>query len=496
MNFKPFTASIPCIPCYCLCVIICTAPLIFGAVHPVVRGIYTALLLVICGGWLFFSSKEEMGDSHPTAGTKIFSSLLWLGIPVLLICFLLLQRLPLPVALVEILSPLRAERMLTVRQLAGVEFQKIPISYNAATGTTQIFFLFGLLLYYAALKKFFLLRTRHLYLVLWCLTGIGVFEALYGLMQFVRPDIGILWLPLTAGRAAHGTIIYKNQYASLLNMIWPLTLAGSILYSMGRTPDRLPRKRRKALQNTIYFTSTTRLQSYLFFLATLLIWLAVFFSLSRGGILTMLFIALFLILFFPFSGRKKAIFFVSFLALLTLYTSLLGVDTLAKRIGTITGSEATRLSVYLYSLPVIREHWLTGIGLGAYALLSPLYLKGFPAHILFDRVHNEYIELFIELGIPMALLFFAWLFAGIVSLGHGIFRSGGRSREELPAVVLAIAALAGILGFLLHGCVDFGWRLPANQIFVVTLFAMAVACIERGRGDISLPAKSATGKRE
>lgn len=460
--------------CFFLCAIICTISLFFGAVHPIVQSVYSAAMLVGCGGWLLFPSQPE---EMPVRNWSCF----WGFIPIVLICFLLLQRLPLPIGVVEQLSPLRAERIAMVNQLAGTHVTRIPLSYNNLSGMTQIVFFFALLLYYAALKKCITAHARCFALVVWCLIGVGVVEALYGLMQFAQPHIGILWLPLTAGRAAHGTIIYKNQYASLLNMLWPMTLAGSIFYSMGNSSGAINPQKREVFQDIIHFTATAKLQTFLLFLATVIICLAELFSLSRGGILTMLFLMLFLIIVFPFSGRKKAIFLTCFFLLLVGYTSLVGMNTLWARLDSISeAGNNIRFSVYRLSLPIIREHWLTGTGLGSYTLLSPLYLKGFPVHVHFDRVHNEYIELFIELGIPMATLLFVWIMAGMIRLLRAIVALKKRTKQDQQAVVLAIAAFAGIFGFLVHGCIDFGWRLPANLVYVVTLLAIASACVQRG----------------
>ncbi len=40
-----------------VCGIIITIPLLFGAVHPLVSGIYVCLMLVGCGGWLLLTMQ-------------------------------------------------------------------------------------------------------------------------------------------------------------------------------------------------------------------------------------------------------------------------------------------------------------------------------------------------------------------------------------------------------------------------------------------------------
>ena len=205
--------------------------------------------------------------------------------------------------------------------------------------------------------------------------------------------------------------------------------------------------------------------------------LAVMFSLSRGGILSMVLTAILLALILPFSTKGKIKFFAVFGVLILGYVLLLGIDTIVTRFDTISDSGGTRLNVYRYSLPMLMDHWLTGIGMGSFYLLSPIYLKGFPETIQFWRVHNEYLELFLELGVPMAILFFSWIFSGLLVLVVRLRRALHHSRADLVGGAIAAACLCGLLGFLFHGLADFGWRLPVNLVYAVTLLAIAISCL-------------------
>ncbi len=363
--------------------------------------------------------------------------------------------------------------MRMLNTLAGTDLHSITISDNGSAGFFRSFFLFALLLYFFSLKRLFTRTPDALYVVFLCLVAVGMFEALYGIVQFLKPQIGILWLPLKA-RAASGTIIYKNQYASLINMLWPLAIAGfAVYFSLDENRDR-----KKSI-----FSSITKTRSILFFAAAVLIVLAVVFSLSRGGILSMSLVALMLIILLPFSRKKKLLFLALFIALIIGYGSLLGLDTIFSRFDSIDTSGAKRLDVYRLSLPMVYDHWLTGIGMGSYTILSPLYLKGFGVNLHWDRVHNEYLEVLIELGIPMAALFFGWIFFGLAAMLRALLSSRKILGTDKGKTILGIAAWCGLLGFLAHGFVDFGWRLPANLVYAVTLAAIIVACMKQsGQG--------------
>jgi len=375
--------------------IVVSVPLIFGAVHPIVLGGYVAIILTCLGGWLLLNNAQILEDY----------SFLHL-FPVILISYLFLQSVPLPFELVEFLSPMRAERVRMVNDLAGTEQYFISLSENGIAGIFRAIFILSLLIYYYSLKKIITTDERAYYLLFYCIVFVGLIEALYGLLQFVNPSIGILWLKLTGGRAAHGTIIYKNQYASLLNMIWPLVVGGTAMFFIGRKSRRYNRDRGKTTKDIVQKISSTKPQALFLAAVAIMIMLAVLFSLSRGGILSMIFVGFCLIVLLPFTIKSKLLACLFFFLLTGGYGAMMGLDTIVSRFDSIGASKGVRLDIYISSLPIFFDHWLTGIGLGSYTLLSPVYLKGFPANIHFDRVHSDYLELLIELGGPVALLLF------------------------------------------------------------------------------------------
>ena len=171
------------------------------------------------------------------------------------------------------------------------------------------------------------------------------------------------------------------------------------------------------------------------------------------------------------------------------YGLLLGLDTVVNRFNSIDQSGLGRLNIYLASLPMVHEHWLTGIGLGSYDLLSPVYLKGLPAQVHFDHAHNEYLEFAVELGLPAAALLFGWLATLMVRAGLGLSRLHRTEEARSTAVLVGTAAFAALVGLFVHGWVDFGWRLPATLFYATTLAAL-VATALRPR-----PGRSATHTR-
>ncbi|MBB5348089.1 O-antigen ligase family protein [Desulfoprunum benzoelyticum] len=452
-------------PSWLALAIVVTIPLLFGAVHPIVQGAYVALILLGLGGWLLYTLPSLSGEG-----------LSWrrLAVPIILMLYAALQALPLPLGLIALLSPARAERVAMVNDLAGAGLTLAPLGDNGIIGLQTAIFILALILLYLALTVLLRRDQRFPALLLTAIAAVGLAEAFYGLLQVMNPGIGMLWLGI-ANPEAHGTIIYKNQYAALLNICWPLAVAGALLHlaPTGRAAAG-PRGRPSLAQRLA--RSLTRLQPQvpiLLFAAGVMI-LAVLFSLSRGGILAMLTVSVLLNLLLPLSRRTRLVAIVGIVAFIGVYGSMLGLDGIVARFGTIEDYTGEfRLQIYQASLPLLFDHWLTGIGVDAYKLLSGVYLKGFPDNVLIDRAHNEYLETAIEFGLPLAALFVGWLIAGMWRSGRRLTAAPAADRPAArKARIVGIAAFSALFGFLVHGLVDFGWRLPANAVYAVTLLAL------------------------
>ncbi|KGO33475.1 MAG: O-antigen ligase family protein [Desulfoprunum sp.] len=462
-------------PNFLALLIVVTVPLLFGAVHPIVQGTYVAVILLGLGGWLLYTLPSPAAEG-----------LSWrrLAVPIVLMLYAALQSLPLPLGLIALLSPARAERVAAVNDLAGAGLTLAPLGDNGIIGLQTAIFLLALMVLFLALTALLRRDQRFPVLLLYGIAAVGLAEGLYGLLQVMNPGIGMLWLGVN-GPEAHGTIIYRNQYAALLNICWPLAIAGALLHltpSAGRSAaappgiSALPQRLARSL-------SRLQPQVPVLLCAAGVMILAVLFSLSRGGILAMLTVSVLLNVLLPLSGRTRLVATLAIVAFVGVYGSMLGMDGIVARFGTIGDSGATRLHIYQASLPLLFDHWLTGIGVDAYKLLSGVYLKGFPENVLFDRVHNEYLETAIELGLPMAALFVGWLIAGVWSIGRRLRAPVAADAAAEKARIVGTAAFCALLGFLVHGLVDFGWRLPANAVYAVTLLALiswAVAELHNG----------------
>ena len=445
--------------------VLATIPLLFGAAHPFVQGIYAALLLVFCGGFLLLNL--------PLLENRL--GFRWI-LPFLLIFFyVVFMSLPLPLSLVAILSPHRAAAITQVNKLAGTDLRWVSLSFSQLVSCKEGIYYLSIFSYFLCLKVLLQQRDRIFFdRLLRVMIVVGIIEALYGLLQVVSPSLGVLWLK-NAYKSACGTIIYKNQYAAFLNFCWPVALAVGLGFyrkrSSGIAKKVKKHKHRKHRHLREKLTINVD-QAPLYWLATALIMLAVLFSLSRAGTLSMLLIWLIILALLPFARKRKILLFISILLLVLGFGSILGFDAIVKKFALLDATGRGRIRLWEASLSIIKDYPWTGSGLESYRFLSPVYLEYFPGTVLYDRAHNEYIELIIELGIPMALFLFLWL----MYLMSWAIRHLWKVRQAPFAKIrtsslVGITSLASIAGFMLHGAVDFAWRLPANLFYCATLAA-------------------------
>lgn len=450
-------------------------PVLFGAVHPVVIGAYTSFILIIIGGWLLLNSRVLPGNSLFSRRTIVLF---------VLITWIICSIIPLPLSLLESISPIRAAYLQHVNQLAEMQIVRAPLAYNSSAAIMTAIFLFALFLYGTALKVLLAADRSLLQRILYACIGIGLLEAVYGMLQAINPELGVLWLTdITQFKGmARGTIIYKNQYASLLNMCWPLAVGAALLHFRIRpSQSRSHRKKsqhtskRKRSRSEEEYIASRRLRGTVFLFLASFIMMAVVFSQSRGGIISMAIILLLLLVALPVSKKNKLRLTGVLLLFVVLYGSFIDFSSVVERFMRIQESGQGRFRIWLSSLTMLSDHLAVGIGVGAYESLSSVYLKQFPEQIIFDRAHNDYLEFAIEFGLPAALFFFCSFFIILAGYARHLCSYSTKKLPQLrSATIIALVAFAGIIGFLFHGTADFGWRLPVNLLYFTTLLVLLV----------------------
>ncbi len=281
-------------------------------------------------------------------------------------------------------------------------------------------------------------------------------------------------------------------------MCWPVSLAHGIsLYRPVIERFKFITKKNKTV------TITDRLL-FIFHKASIPLWcsafmiLALIFSRSRGGIVIMMTLAAMMIIFLPLARRSKATTGSIYLIFILIYGGTIGFQNVIDRFFTFYESALSRSTLWLDSLSMLKDHIISGIGMGAYGLMSPVYLSKVPDTAWYDHAHNEYVELLVELGLPVMILFVIWLLWGMIHYIRKIRMMQGQNITVEVNKITALCSFFGILGFLLHGIVDFVWRIPVNVVYAIVLCSIlhATSLIQAtGNDENSLPGQQVKTKR-
>jgi O-antigen ligase len=422
---------------YLLALIAAASVLAFGGDQPIVW----RLMVLTIGVLAFFVFWKTGWPDLPR-------------IPAILVVILMLmpwiQILPLPRSFVTFLSPAWATAQQTILAPWGLAGDHLTLSVQ-----TQATMDAGLRLtcYLLVFLLGFHFHRRGVPAILpGLLAGIGLFEAIYGLVQYLTGWQYIFFFAkVFYTQDATGTYINRNHFAGLLEMVLPFVVAGTLI----TVPDHRPNPWRRWLASSDL--RPLRAIVLLTFVA-----LALVFSRSRMGILSGM-AGVFLVLILAYrQGRHRSIGLILLvLALPAAYALWIGVAPVTNRyelLGNPQNLESDRLPMWRDAVSMIRDHPWTGIGLGTYNSASPSYQTAiFQWRV--DYPHNDYLQFAAELGLPVAVLMFTglWLLVGrTVRLALLLPKTQDR--------VLAAGCAGAMAALLVHSLTDFNLQIPANAM--------------------------------
>lgn len=137
----------------------------------------------------------------------------------------------------------------------------------------------------------------------------------------------------------------------------------------------------------------------------------------------------------------------------------------------------TRLHAWKAALNMIKDHPIVGVGMGNYEIFSWRYQTQkleemtLKTNTRVDKTHNEYLQVFSELGI-IGLALFLWLLFEIVRTGLlGVFRC---PYEFFPYI---LAFLMGVVAILVDSLFAFPLQFPATVVhfWIYTGVIMVIA---------------------
>ena len=428
-----------------LCLAVVLSALAFGTVHSWTLGLFLAGAGFVVAAWV--------ADAWRTGRLRISRNLLQLPL-VALIALGLIQLLPLGASVAGDagITPVRS------------------LSFDPYSTRFVIIQLTSLLVYFAAALAF-IDSPRRLRTVVRALTIFGFLLAVFGMIQFfVSPD-KIYGLRKSTQSLAFGPFINRHHFAGAMEMALALPL-GLLLSG-----------------------AVERERYVLYAFAAALMGISVILTNSRGGMLSLVVEIMFIVIV---SGavrgrggrgrasegdgeerragsrlRSVALRATAGAALvLVLFTGVLffgGEDALNRLVGSINADDPTTGRVHFWrgTIDIIRDHPLTGTGLGSFSLAYSRYDTNHGRLYRLEQAHNDYLQTLSDAGVVGALLglfFIAMLFR----LGFQRMQSEDAFRRGV-----ALGALGGCFAVLTHSFFDFPLHTTSNALLFLMLAALA-----------------------
>ena len=284
-------------------------------------------------------------------------------------------------------------------------------------------------------------------------------EAVVALLQVAAAGTSILGLPPAQGFGdAAGTFVNRDHFAALLAMMLPV-IAGLLVYDL--------RRRRHAGNRHSHAEANRVSRRVLLFASAVLIFLSLLLTFSRAGIGTALVgLALSSVLLEPVRVGRHAKRVVGALVVLGIaLAALVAMAPILEKFepGQLRLSGAGRLALSAATWRAAVEFLPFGSGLSTFAVVFPRFQgEVFGGYV--DYAHNDYLQLFLEIGLAAPLIVALMFAAYALRMRELLRRKDGRS-----FTLLQIAAGIALVPSLLHGLFDFSLHMPANAMWFAAL---------------------------
>ena len=405
-----------------LAFIVMVSALLFGAVE---IWSSTAVLALVYTLGLIWVLKREYAAYRTPLHTKF---LIATGFAFTL--YVLLQTISLPLVVLKYLSPgsYRLREFYALGPAGPGAISLVP--YRSLLEVLKVV---AFLTVFSIAAIYFISRDRLNDFVV-ALSLFGFCLAVFAIVQKATWNGRLYWVrDLTMGGVPFGPFVNRNHFAGFIGMIIPLTLGHAI-------------------------TKHSREKKILFGFLAVIMSVALFFSLSRGGILSFVSgMALFGLLLFASRYQQKKVWIIGvFIIAVLTYLAWLGMDPIMQRFTQTDITKEQRLVVWSTTLTAAKDFWLTGSGLGTFLNIFPLYAPASVQGGIYDHAHNDYVEFLLETGLGGSILLVC--FIGIL-LWYAF-----KSTFEDRAGIMLMAALASAMSMAMHSIFDFNLHILSNLL--------------------------------
>ncbi|MFN0191993.1 MAG: O-antigen ligase family protein [Aestuariivirga sp.] len=298
----------------------------------------------------------------------------------------------------------------------------------------------------------------------------------YGILVNLAGSSSVLWFEKWAyGESLTGTFINKNSFATFLGL--------GLLCVVTHLTHRFLYTNREMIQDPLdgrLFSKGVPFDILAMVAAAMCVVAALLLTQSRAGILSSFFAVIIFLLGLAFRSRgtrKIGIATTGSIVLLFALFFYVSGEGLTHRLSRLIWTDAdlmARVEVYSSTLSAIGDHPLLGVGYGTFEDGFRVY-RSEDTQAYFDKAHNTYLELAMELGIPAATA----LSLAIVVIAIFCLRGWKRRRRLFVYPWLSFCATMLVS---LHALVDFSLQIPAVAIQFSAI--LAIGCAQSWSGQM------------
>jgi O-antigen ligase len=277
------------------------------------------------------------------------------------------------------------------------------------------------------------------------------------------------WHPIARSASPFSPFVNRNDLATWLIMAIPLTIGYGVARWMA---SRRSNAQQPDIPSLVDDTLLWLGASVCLMLAALLV------SMSRSGLTSG---ALGLMAFAWLSGgrtarRERVWLALALVTVVVLAATYANVGMLAKRIDeTMAEGLGGRDAIWRETWTMVRDFWLTGVGVGAYERGMTVYQQS-PRIFYFNHAHNEYLQLLAEGGLMLAFPAAIALLAGATAAARAL------RRDRSSFFWIRAGAVGGLLAVAVQAIWDTGLARPANTTLFAVLAAIATFSPVASRG--------------
>ena len=394
--------------------------------------------LLAVGVFGFVCAHRAVGIRTRGSGGALF----WLAL--LLPAYAAFQTIPLPRALIAVLSPARAELLNSLGPITGVP-RWAPLAVSTGPSITHLFLITAYaVVFFVAWQVGYASWSAVVPILV-----VAAVQAVFGLSQAMSGAAGF----------AHGTYTVRNHFAGFLELAFPF----AVCYAAARWA-------RARSEGRVSFSAA--LQVCAIAAIALLILLAVLSSLSRMGVLSCLASLAAMGAFFGLRSRRRL---AAAGAVVLIAGVLIASFAPPELILRFSGDfESGRTPVWRDTLQLIKAYPIVGCGLGGYQS-AYLKFKTWGPEFDQDYAHNDYLQFLAELGVVGFGIGVAFGVAVLWRLFKWGIAMPCRTAHGAAAQWRAIACAGSLAAILVHSAVDFNLYVPANATLLAWICGLSAA---------------------